>query len=81
MKTNKGFILGVDMMPTNRKSCVATLSLDKGKSVSKKTLHGLLAHVGENTSQKTANYYCWKVTGISKVCDNCSTAKAQQKNL
>jgi hypothetical protein len=56
MKTNKGFILGVDMMPTTRKSCVATLSLDKGKSVSKKTLHGLLAHVGENTSKMTANY-------------------------
>ncbi len=48
MKTNKGFILGVDMMPTTRRSCVATLSLDKGKSVSKKILHGILTHVGED---------------------------------
>jgi hypothetical protein len=81
MKMNKGFILGVDMMPTTRKSCVATLSLDKGKSDTKKTLHGLLTHVGEDTSHKTADYYCWKVTGIGKVCDNCATAKARQKNL
>ena len=81
MKTNKGFILGVDMMPTTRKSCVATLSLDKGKSVSKKTLHGLLTHVGEETSHKTADYYGWKITGVGEICDNCATAKARQKNL
>ncbi len=85
MKTNKGFILGVDMMPTTRKSCVATLSLDKGKSVSKKILHGILTHVGEDTSHKTAAYYNWKVVGIgtspSEICDHCATAKSRQKNL
>jgi hypothetical protein len=33
MQTNKWFILGVDMLPSTRKSCVATTMLDRGKNI------------------------------------------------
>jgi hypothetical protein len=33
MQTNKGFILGLDMLPSTRKSCVATMMLDRGKNI------------------------------------------------
>ncbi len=40
MRTNKGFILRVDMLPSTRKSCVATMMLDRGKNLPKPILNG-----------------------------------------
>jgi hypothetical protein len=81
MRTNKGFILGVDMLPSTRKSCVATMMLDRGKNIPKPILHGLLAHASNDSAKKTADFYGWKTTGDSNACEDCATAKARQKNL
>jgi hypothetical protein len=61
MPTNKGFILGVDMLPSTRKSYVATMMLDRGKNILKPILHGLLAHASNDSAKKTANFYGWKL--------------------
>ncbi len=81
MRTNKGFILRVDMLPSTRKSCVATMMLDRGKNIPKPILHGLLAHASNDSAKKTADYYGWKTTGDSNACEDCATANARQKNL
>jgi hypothetical protein len=74
---NKGFILGVDMLPSTRKSCVATMMLDRGKNIPKAILHGLLAHASNDGAKKTADFYGWKTTGDSNACEDCATAKAR----
>jgi hypothetical protein len=81
MRTNKWFILGVDILPSTRKSCVATMMLDRGKNIPKPILHGLLAHASNDSARKTAHLYGWKTTGDPNACEDCDTAKARQKNL
>jgi hypothetical protein len=82
MPTSKGFVVGMEMLPTTRnRGNMAIVALDKGQRVKMKDLHGLLTHVGEDTARKTAKHYEWEVYGTLEPCNHCATAKARQKNM
>jgi hypothetical protein len=82
MTTNKGFVMGVKMLPSTSRQTIAPLPmLERGKKLNVSILHGMLGHPGKETTRKIAAFYGWQVTGKSKVCDHCITAKAKQARI
>ena len=81
-RTQKGLVLGVEMVPrTSTVGAVATVVLEKGKSIKVDDLHQILGHPSEETTRRTAAFYDWKVMGQFTPCEDCGIAKSRQKNV
>ena len=75
---NGSIIPAMEMIPGTE---VVGAALSEGKTIKASKLHETLGHVSEESTRKTAKYYGWKLTGKMDTCENCSLAKAKQKNL
>ena len=78
IKTPRGSLVGVEMIPCNK---ISFLDETKRKKFNAEYLHQMLGHTNKRTEVSTANYYNWEIEGTTSVCEQCAKAKAKQKNL
>jgi transposase InsO family protein len=78
--TQKGLVLGVEMVPRTVRNDTATPALDKGKIVNINKLHKVFGHIGEETLRKTAEFYGIKPSGKLLSCSDCGVSKSRQHN-
>jgi len=79
IKTPNGFVCGITMdieRPTGDLSYVSTM-MKKPQDINE--LHHKLGHVSEDTVQKTAMFYDWKLKNKFQNCGDCALAKSRQK--
>jgi hypothetical protein len=81
MTTNKGFVMGVDMLPSTSKETIAVPMMEQGKQIDINILHKMLGHPREDTTRKTAAFYGWILKGKILKCDHCAIAKAKQAKV
>jgi histone deacetylase 1/2 len=83
IKTQKGLVLGIEMVPRNEtvRAGIATIALERGKTIDVHALHNMLGHPSEDTTRKTAAFYGWVVTGTFSTCVDCAIAKSKQRNV
>jgi hypothetical protein len=78
----KDMVVGVEIVPRIcAQHAMATLALERGKTLSIKVLHQVLGHPEEEKMRKTASFCGWKVNGTFNPCKNCGIAKSHQKNV
>jgi hypothetical protein len=81
IKAGTGFLLTVKIVP-NAMDEVASVTLNKGKTMKYKELHAMLGHPGEKTVRETAKHLSIEVNGKMKnPCEHCAKAEIQQKNI
>jgi hypothetical protein len=78
--TQKGLVLGVEMIPRQLAEENASPALDKGKIVNVNALHKIFGHIGEESLRKTAKFYGIKPSGKIQSCSDCGISKSRQHN-
>ena len=65
LSTDKGSILGVEMIPRVKSAAesVAMLAMDRGQNIDIMKFHGIIGHANEITTKKTASFYGLTLTG------------------
>jgi hypothetical protein len=82
IKSLDGTVSGIKIVYLDSPTAyVAQNKLDSGKSVNVNKFHEIIGHCGLDRSKKTAQVHGLKLKGDFKVCEDCSVAKARQKNL
>ena len=85
INTPKGMLWAAYMKrvkPTETGLVVAATKAIKETRMNVKKAHGLLGHLNEDATRKSALHLGWTITrGLLKTCEPCSIAKARQKNL
>ena len=72
-RTQKGMVLGVAMLlRVDVGQAMATMALERGKTIKINELHEIMGHPSEDTIKKTAELYGWKVTGTFTPCEDLS---------
>src|SRR6056300_1043399 len=81
IKTGRGYVAGVEMVPRNVDQIYAYTCINKKIPVENSRVHSMLGHSGKKCVIATAKFYGWKLKGDFKTCQDCAMAKARQKNI
>src|SRR5210317_1684377 len=81
IKTGRGYVAGVEMVPRNVDQVYAYTYINKKIPVENSRVHSMLGHSGKKCVIATAKFYGWKLKGEFKTRQDCAMAKARQKNI
>ena len=81
IRTEKGYVLGVEIVPSSTKSEISALTLEKGIHIDINKAHQIISHVGEDPTRSTARYYGWVLTGHFNNCEECQIGNIKQKGV
>jgi hypothetical protein len=82
IKSLDGTVSGIKMVYLDSPTAyIAQNKLDSGKSIDVNKFHEMIGHYGLDCLKKTAQVHGLKLKGDFKVCEDCTVAKARQKNL
>ena len=70
-------VFGIEL----RKKEEAMVAMPESKPVGIAKAHGVLGHIGMDSTRETMKYWGWKVTKGAHTCEECIMAKARQKNV
>jgi len=82
IKTHKGLIIGVDMIPRIPDAAnIASAPFARGKTVDIKDMHETFGHPSEDTTKRTAAFYGLKLKGELDPCVECAEGKSRQRDV
>jgi hypothetical protein len=82
IRTTNDFVSGIKLsIYSSQVICNAIINADHNKGIDASMFHEMMSHCGMDKLQKTADIHGLKLTGKLTICENCTLAKARQKNV
>ena len=81
LKTEDGFLLGVEMLPRQVENDTAMPATGGSTVWNINRMHQVFNHASEEVLRATAKEYNWTLTGKYRPCLSCQVANAKQKNV